>query len=125
MGRTIMIRHIIRASVLAAVFTAATTGFASAHSKYDGAWSLSIVTQRGACDQYNFPVHITNGQVTFPGLNKASGQVSANGGVRVFVSAMGKSASGSGKLSLASGSGRWSGKSGNDRCSGTWSAQRT
>jgi hypothetical protein len=119
-----MIRFVIRASVLAATLTVATSGIASA-GKYDGSWSLSIVTERGACDRYNFPVHINNGQVSFPGLNKASGQVSANGGVRVFVSAMGKSASGSGKLSLASGSGRWTGKSGDDRCSGTWTAQRS
>jgi hypothetical protein len=119
-----MIRFVIRASVIAATFMAATTGIASA-GKYDGTWSLSIVTERGACDQYNFPVHINNGQVSFPGLNKASGHVSANGGVKVFVSAMGKSASGFGKLSLASGSGRWTGKSGDDRCSGTWTAQRS
>jgi hypothetical protein len=121
----IMIGQIFRASVVAAVATVATSGIAAAHTKYDGTWSLSIVTQRGACDAYNFPVHITNGNVTFPGLNKASGQVSPNGGVRVFVSAMGKSASGSGKLSLGSGGGRWTGKSGSDRCSGTWSAQRS
>jgi len=37
---------------------------------------------------------------------------------------MGKTASGSGRLTLSSGSGRWSGRSGNDRCSGTWTAQR-
>ena len=77
------------------------------------------MTQRGACDTYNFPVNIANGNVTFPGLVRASGRVVKGGAVRVAVAAGDKSASGSGKLSLGSGSGRWSGKSGNDRCSGT------
>jgi hypothetical protein len=122
-GELIMIGNIARASVLALV-TASTTGVAVASTPYDGRWSLSIVTQRGACDTYNFPVNITNGAVTFPGLVKASGRVTPKGGVRVFVAAGGKSASGSGKLSLGSGSGRWTGRSGDARCSGSWTAQR-
>jgi hypothetical protein len=119
-----MIANIARTGILALAITSVTAGFASAATPYDGRWSLSIVTKRGACDTYNFPVDITNGHVTFPGLNKASGRVSAGGSVKVFVSAMGKSASGSGKLSLGAGSGSWSGKSGEDRCSGTWTAER-
>ena len=119
-----MIGRIARASILAFAVTAPTVGGAAAGTPYDGSWSLSIVTQRGACDAYNFPVRITNGHVTFPGLVKASGRVTAKGGVRVFVAAGGKSASGSGKLSLGSGSGRWTGRSGDARCSGSWTAQR-
>ena len=119
-----MIGNIARAGVLAAVVIASAPGVASARTPYDGAWSLSIVTQRGACDTYNFPVRITNGHVSFPGLNRASGRVTANGGVRVFVAAGNKSASGSGRLSLGSGGGRWSGRSPEGRCSGSWSAQR-
>src|SRR5262245_31987926 len=111
-----MIATITRASILALVVTAATSGIASARTVYDGAWSLSIVTQRGACDRYNFPVQITNGNVTFPGLVRANGHVSSKGGVRVTVAAMGKTAAGSGRLTASSGSGRWSGRSGNDRC---------
>ena len=118
-----MIGNIARACVLAAVFAAPT--IASAGTVYDGSWSLSIVTERGACDRYNFPAQISNGRVSFPGLAKANGRVTARGSVRVFVSAMGKSASGSGRLSLGSGHGRWTGRSGHDRCSGSWSAQRS
>lgn len=120
-----MIANVARASILAIAAIASTASVASAATPYDGRWSLNIVTQHGACDTYNFPVDITNGQVTFPGLNNASGRVAAGGSVKVFVSAMGKSASGSGRLTTGSGSGRWTGKSGEDRCSGTWSAQRT
>ena len=88
-----MISHLARAGILAFVVTASTAGIAAAHTAYDGRWSLSIVTERGTCDRYKFPVEINNGNVSFPGLNKASGRVSAKGGVNVFVSAAGKSAS--------------------------------
>ena len=93
-----MIGNIARASVLALAVTVSTAGVAAAGTPYDGRWSLSIVTQHGTCDTYNFPVNITNGAVTFPGLVKASGRVTAKGGVRVFVAAGGKSASGSGNF---------------------------
>jgi len=119
-----MIANIARASVLALAVTASTAGIASAGTPYDGRWSLSIVTQKGACDTYNFPVNIENGMVSFPGLVRASGRVASGGSVRVNVAAGDKSAAGSGKLSQGSGSGRWSGKSGDARCSGTWTAQR-
>jgi hypothetical protein len=119
-----MTRRIAAASILALAITASSAGFAGAGTTYDGSWSLSIVTERGACDGYNLPVQITNGNVTIPGLGKSSGRVSSDGMVRVAVSASGKSASGSGKLSGSAGNGRWTGRSGDDRCSGSWTAQR-
>jgi hypothetical protein len=119
-----MVATIARASVLALAVIASTVSVAAASTPYDGRWSLSIVTKSGACDTYNFPVNIANGNVTFPGLVRASGRVAKGGLVRVAVAAGDKSASGSGKLTLGSGSGRWTGKSGNDRCSGSWTAQR-
>ena len=78
-----MIGNIARAGVRALAVTVSTAGVATAGTPYDGRWSLSIVTQHGTCDTYNFPVNITNGAVTFPGLVKASGRVTAKGGVRV------------------------------------------
>ena len=119
-----MTSSFVRSSLLALAAVAATTSFANAATPYDGRWSLSITTTRGSCDTYNFPVDITNGNVSFPGLVRANGRVTGKGSVRVFVSAMGKSASGSGRLSLSSGGGSWSGRSGEDRCSGRWTAQR-
>jgi hypothetical protein len=120
-----MIVKIARAGILAFAVTVATASVAAARTIYDGAWTLSIVTTKGICERYTFPVHITNGNVTFPGLVKASGRVARGGAVRVTVSAMGKTASGSGKLSRSAGSGRWAGSSGQDRCSGTWTVQRS
>jgi hypothetical protein len=119
-----MIGHIARLGILALVASAPAFGSANAASAYDGRWSLSIVTQRGACETYNFPVDISNGNVSFPGLVRANGRVARNGAVRVNVAAGDKSASGSGRLSVGSGSGRWSGRSGTARCSGMWTAQR-
>ena len=114
----------VRTGLLALVAAASTASLARAATPYDGRWSLSITTTRGACDAYNFPVDIQNGRVSFPGLVRANGRVTGKGNVRVFVAAMDKSASGSGRLTPSYGSGSWSGRSGDDRCSGRWTAQR-
>jgi hypothetical protein len=120
-----MIGTIARTGLVAFAAAAFATGGAGAGTIYDGAWSLTIVTERGACDRYNLPVRISNGHVAFPGLVKAHGRVTRKGFVRVSVSAMGKTASGSGRLSRSAGRGRWAGRSGTDRCSGSWIAYRS
>src|SRR5262245_33272053 len=119
-----MIAKFARASLLGLAVTVPMLGTAEARTVYDGRWSLTIHTTRGDCSTYNFPVDISNGQVSFPNLVRANGRVTAKGSVRVFVAAMGKSANGSGKLNGSSGRGSWTGKSGEDRCSGIWTAQR-
>ncbi len=120
-----MFSKIAGAGLLALAAFASTASIASAATPYDGRWSLTINTQRGACDTYNLPVEIVNGNVSFPGLVRASGRVAKNGAVQVAVAAGGKSAAGSGRLMATNGSGRWTGKSGEDRCSGTWTAQKS
>ena len=119
-----MFGKVVGAGALALVFCTPVASVAAASTAYDGSWSLSIVTDRGSCDAYNFPVRIANGNVSFPGIVHANGRVSHKGAVRVFVSASGKSASGFGRLSRTAGAGRWTGRSGADRCSGRWTAQR-
>ena len=120
-----MFSKIARTSILAFVIAAPAFGTAAAGTRYDGRWSLSIMTTRGACDTYNFPVDIINGRVSFPNLVRANGRVTGKGNVRVYVAAMGKWASGSGRLTTSYGSGHWTGRSGEDRCSGRWVAQRS
>jgi hypothetical protein len=121
-----MIGNVACASIFAFVIIAATCDIAAARSAYDGSWSLSIVTERGSCDPtYNFLVNIANGIVSHPNLAKLKGRVASGGAVRVSVSAGGKSASGSGRLSQSAGRGRWTGYSGSNRCSGHWTAQRS
>ena len=110
---------------LAAVFALAMADVAAATTRYDGSWSLTINTLRGACDaSYYFSVTIYNGVVSHANLVKFRGRVSSNGAVRVSVSAAGRTAVGSGRLTQSAGGGRWSGSSGSERCSGSWTAQR-
>jgi hypothetical protein len=99
---------------------------ATAGTAYEGAWSLSIVTERGTCEPaYRFGVQIVDGAVTYQGPGNLSGRVSPAGLVTVSVLAGDKRASGSGKLSQTSGHGRWTGGTGDDHCSGSWTAQRS
>ena len=121
-----MINRIARACLLASICVAIVPASAPARSPYDGAWSVLIVTQRGACDRgYRYGVQIVDGQITYDGgVVNLSGQVGASGTVRVSVSAGGAWASGSGRLNRNSGRGSWSGRSGADACSGYWEAER-
>src|SRR5581483_4017764 len=99
-SETIMIRHLIGASVLALLFAAPLADTASARGPFDGSWSVLIVTNRGACDRaYRYGVQIVNGRVMYGGGGvNMSGYVSPGGAVHVTVSAGGQSASGSGRL---------------------------
>jgi hypothetical protein len=92
-------------------------------SAYDGTWSVAIYTLRGDCGSVRVAVRIVGGRVYSEDQSyQASGGVGANGVVRVGVAGFGRSASGSGRLSLNSGAGRW--RSSRGECSGTWSASR-
>src|SRR5882757_6266980 len=66
LGDFVMFGKIAGAGLLALAAISAITSAASAASAYDGRWSLTITTERGACDRsYNFPVEIVNGNVSF------------------------------------------------------------
>jgi hypothetical protein len=92
-------------------------------SPYDGIWSVAIYTLRGDCSSVRVAVRIVGGRVYSQDQSyQASGGVGANGVVRVGVAGFGRSASGSGRLSLNSGAGRW--RSSRGECFGTWSASR-
>jgi hypothetical protein len=91
--------------------------------RYDGLWSVSIVTEKGTCDRgYRYPIRISNGTLANAGDAgfNISGQVAQTGAITVKVSAAGKSANGVGRLAGNIGGGSWSG----GECSGTWTAQR-
>jgi hypothetical protein len=98
-----------------------TTSFAI--PRYDGLWSVSIVTQKGDCDPgYRYPIRISNGLLVNAGDSpfNISGKVGQTGAITVTVSAAGKSATGSGRLAGNGGGGLWTGGS----CSGSWTAER-
>jgi len=103
---------------------ASSTG-ANAAARFDGAWDLLFVTQRGVCDPtYNFTVNVSNGILTHPNLVRFHGIVARSGAVRASVTVEDKYASGSGRLWGATGRGVWTGYSGQARCEGYWTAQK-
>jgi len=118
-----------RSIVLAAVLLGAVLWLgppAIARSPFDGAWSVSIVTDVGECDRgYRYALRILNGRIYYddPSFD-ISGQVNARGQVRVVVRRGQQQAVGTGRLSANYGQGSWSGSSPTARCSGHWEADR-
>ncbi|MGA2895401.1 MAG: hypothetical protein ABSE22_21270 [Xanthobacteraceae bacterium] len=99
----------------------ATTSYAA--PRYDGLWSVLIVTEKGDCDPgYRYPIRISDGRLADAGGTglTIAGAVAQTGAITVKVSAAGKSAIGSGQLSGDAGGGSWTGGS----CSGSWTAER-
>src|SRR5437764_5081008 len=92
-------------SIAAAALCLASAVPANAAMRFDGAWNLQFVTQRGSCDTYNFTVNVNNGVVTHPNLVRFQGHVLNSGAVNASVKVMDKSASRSGKLAGAAGRG--------------------
>jgi hypothetical protein len=117
-----ILRKLIDVTALAtAVALASTASFAA--PRYDGLWSVSVVTEKGDCDRgYRYPIRISNGQLVNAGDNAftISGKVGETGSITVTVAAAGKSATGSGRLTADAGGGHWAGGA----CSGTWTAER-
>jgi len=111
------------ALVAAVAIAAASVSSHAAAPRYDGMWSVSIVTEKGDCDRgYRYPIRIANGTLVNGGSDPftISGTVAPSGAITVTVSHGGKSASGSGRLAGDTGEGRWTGGS----CSGSWTAER-
>jgi hypothetical protein len=109
------------ALIAASAALTATPGFAM--PRYDGVWSVSIVTKKGDCiASYRYPMLIDHGVLANGGaiaLN-VSGRVASSGVVRVTVSSGDQSATGYGRLAGNTGGGSWRGGS----CSGSWTAER-
>jgi hypothetical protein len=117
LGRGMMCALLTMSAGLAA---AATT---SAAPRYDGLWSVSIVTEKGDCDRgYRYPIRISNGVLANGGAAgfTIAGKVAPSGAITVTVSNGDKSAIGSGRLAGNTGTGLWTGGA----CSGYWSAER-
>jgi hypothetical protein len=119
-------RDIVRFSVgagLAAALFAAAIGGAQARSQYDGTWTVSITTTKGACDSgATFTIQVRDGIVS--GAFNARGQVSSSGYAQVSVSSGNQGGSGSGRLRGNSGGGAWHAVGSRGTCSGSWSASR-
>jgi hypothetical protein len=108
-------------TIMASAILASTASLAV--PRYDGLWSVSIVTEKGDCDRgYRYPVRISNGLLANAGNSvfTITGRVGGTGAITVTVNAGGRSATGSGRLAGNLGMGSWTGGS----CSGSWTAER-
>lgn len=115
----------ITSTIVATAIIASTASFAL--PRYDGLWSVSIVTEKGDCDRgYRYPVRISNGTLANAGdtMITITGKVAGTGAITVTVTAGGKSAIGSGRLAGNIGMGSWTGSWTGGSCSGSWTAQR-
>ena len=109
------------AALLAAATVLPTPSIAA--PRYDGVWSVSLVTTRGDCmASFRYPVQITGGVVGNGGglAIDVRGRVAANGAVTVLVSHGEQRATGSGRLTSTVGNGFWRGSG----CAGSWTAER-
>jgi len=109
------------ALVAASVTLGATASFAV--PRYDGVWSVSIVTTKGDCiASYRYPMLIAHGVLANGGdfAIDVSGKVAANGAVKVVVSHGDTHALGTGHLVANTGVGSWKTTS----CAGSWTAER-
>ena len=114
---------LVAASTVISTASAATPTSKAGSPRYDGTWSVLIVTEKGDCDRgYRYPIRITHGMLINGGSNPftISGQVQPSGNITVTVSSGDKSATGTGRLAGNSGGGSWRGGA----CSGSWTAER-
>jgi hypothetical protein len=114
-------RTALCALVAAAATLVSSTGFTM--PRYDGTWSVLVMTQKGDCDPgYRYPIRISDGKLVNAGDSAftITGKVAETGAITVTVSAGGKSATGVGRLAGNQGGGLWTGGA----CSGSWTAER-
>ena len=118
------------AVTVAALAMAAVSQHAIARAKYDGVWSVVIITDNGTCDRaYRYSLRVDNGQIRYerePGGLEINfgGKIDNNGRVQVNLSRGEQKATGTGRVAEDRGDGEWSGQSSDTKCSGRWEAER-
>lgn len=120
-------RSVIMAAASGAAILSAGVPAHAARINFDGPWSVTVITDYGACDRaYRYGLEIQNGQVFYRGSSGVdiSGRVTPRGQVSVQLRQGESQAVGSGRLSEASGGGRWRGASTGQQCGGHWVAER-
>ncbi|KZB99614.1 hypothetical protein AU375_04146 [Methylobacterium radiotolerans] len=94
--------------------------------RFDGTWSVEIITEAGTCDRaYRYPVRIERGRARFIGTAfTVEGGVARNGAIRGTISNGAATADVRGRLgSDGFGAGTWV-ASGALACRGHWNAER-
>jgi hypothetical protein len=99
---------------------------AQAATKYDGRWSVEVVTERGDCDRaYRYGIVIEDGQARYAGGTdfRITGRVQPNGAVRGAIVRGSDRADVVGRLTENGGGGTWT-TAGGRNCGGRWNAER-
>jgi len=94
--------------------------------KFDGTWSVEVVTEQGNCDRaYRYSILIENGRARDGGPEAfdVTGQVRSSGAVTGSISRGNNRADVNGRLQGAVGTGTWT-ASGSRNCSGRWNAEK-
>lgn len=94
--------------------------------RFDGTWSVEIITDSGACDRaYRYPVRIEGGQARFVGTALViRGSVARNGTLKGSISGGAAMANVVGRLNRDGfGNGTWV-ATGSLDCRGRWNAER-
>jgi hypothetical protein len=116
-------------SLLLALAVAGLAGPALAQqgvAKFDGRWSVEVITEKGDCDRaYRYAVAIEGGEVRYAGTEnfQVTGKVQPNGAVQGTIGRGSDKVSVRGQLDGANGGGTWS-AAGNTQCSGRWNAEK-
>ncbi|KAA2237363.1 hypothetical protein [Salinarimonas soli] len=95
-------------------------------AKFDGRWSVEVITEKGDCDRaYRYAVAIDKGEVRYAGTEnfQVTGKVQPNGAVQGTIGRGGDRVAVKGQLDGANGVGTWS-AAGNTQCSGRWNAEK-
>ncbi len=120
--------HMLMGLTLAGMLTLAAALPAEAQTaRFDGLWSVLIITEKGTCDRgYRYAVRIKRGHVGHADPLHSSfliqGRVTSGGSIRVSVSRGKNHASGTGRMKGNSGAGRW--RSSKGECAGIWTAEK-
>ena|SRR5215207_3836246 len=119
----------MRSAIPAAVVLAAAlvSGAAQAQTtKFDGNWSVEVVTQKGECGVYRWPIIVQNGRARYGGPEDftVSGTIQGNGSISGVISRGQDRANVRGKLSGGWGTGTWVAGGGSRNCTGRWTAEK-
>ncbi len=122
-----------RICVIAVMAVSAIVGSAASAiaAPLDGNWSVVAQTTRGHCENIEFGLAISGGQIYSAGGSyggyaaRFGGRVSSSGYARVIAAAGPRRARGTGRLGPYQGGGTWAGRGPSGVCSGVWNAYRS
>ena len=96
-------------------------------NKFDGRWSVEVITESGGCDKaYRYSILIEDGKARYGGREAftVTGQVAANGAVTGAISHGQDKAEVTGRLDGTLGVGTWTAAGTSRTCKGRWNAEK-